>query len=691
LLWSNAEGIAEKSTAFEVTQPNKITLDIDKTDISCFGSKDGSFTTKIVGGSGSYEYRYADTNGYSNWTNTVADMVTIKDLDKGNYRLQVRDSNNCIALDSVNNSEFSVNILEPEQLQIVGSKVTNVSGFGLSNGAILVNVEGGTPGYKYQWLDANDAIIATGVNVISDIPAGNYTLIIEDSLECSTKKEYEVTEPEALEVTINPSSIISCSGGSNGSLKAIIKGGVGSPYSYKWYIQGSNTILGTESSLNNLGKGVYYVNVEDSESNMATSLKFELIEPTTLNLSLNSNFISCGTEEDWTVEAKVSGGRKPYSYLWNTKSNTSTIENVTPGFYEVIVIDASGCRITKSIELSPPEELSIKTEEIKNPICFGGENGSIFIEATGGVPPYDYNWNNGNSSSLNDGLKAGTHNLEIIDSKGCKIYRTYTLANPNGGELNLGDDITLCKNQTTALNATTQSGVKYNWTSSNGFSSFEPVIEVSEGGVYSVVVTNSQGCILKDEITITKSNDEISGDFLVSSVAFVNDPIVAVYVDNRLSNETEWLLPDSAIVNKSNDDYIEFYFEEAGEYEIILYSKKGSCEAYKTKSIFVTENEISDNSKTSKVSENNKPLIKEFTIYPNPNSGKFSLNLGLYKESEVSLKIFNLIHNEVIDYKKVSGKKEYVINYSLNVPSAVYFVLVQVENERLLKKLVIGK
>ena len=688
---SNAEGIEEKSSIFKVEQPETIAVDINTIDITCFGAKNGVFNVKMTGGSENYEYRYANSGDYTNWTKVIDGLVTVDNLEKGNYRIQVRDSNNCTALDLTGNSEFIVSILEPDVLEVIESKITNTTGFERSNGAIYARLQGGTPEYNYQWFDANGTIIATGVNTITNISAGSYKLIVEDRMGCHIEKDYEVSAPDRLEVSIRQLSIIRCSGTSNGALKAVVKGGLESSYTYSWYMEGSSTVLGTESNLNNLDAGAYYVTVEDANSNKARSATFELTAPSVLNISITSNYISCGTGKDWSVNAVVTGGRAPYAYLWNTNANTPTIANVVTGFYEVTVIDASGCRSTKNIELSPPKELSILNEEIKNPVCFGGDSGRIFVEVSGGVSPYTYNWSNGNTSGLNEGLKAGIYNLEIIDRKGCKIYRTYTLTGSEDDELNLGEDVTLCLDQTTVLNATTTNAVSYKWSSSNGFSSTEPIIEVSKAGVYAVVVVNSEGCVMEDEIVIKTSTDEISGDFLVSAIAFVNEPLVAVYLNSAASDEAIWLFPDTAIVNKTDENYLEVYFKEVGEYEITLYTKKGKCEAYKTKTVFVTEKDISDTSNETEVDDNERSSIKEFKIYPNPTSGKFSLSLNLYNEKEVSVKIFNLVDNEIKDHRRLDSKEEHIIDYDLDVSAGVYFVLVEIGNEKLLKKVIIGK
>ena len=142
-------------------------------------------------------------------------------------------------------------------------------------------------------------------------------------------------------------------------------------------------------------------------------------------------------------------------------------------------------------------------------------------------------------------------------------------------------------------------------------------------------------------------------------------------------------------LNEKTDEYVEFYFEEAGEYEITLYTKKGECEAFQTKTVFITEKEIGDDNTDSDEANGQTPLITDFNIYPNPSSGVFALDLELKEQSDVSVKIYSLLSNDMIDYKKVENKKEYKIDYNLTMVPGLYFVLIETQNEKLVKKIII--
>ncbi|MFY7669444.1 SprB repeat-containing protein, partial [Tenacibaculum sp. MEBiC06402] len=108
----------------------------------------------------------------------------------------------------------------PAVLELSNEEVVNLSGFELSNGSIKVEVVGGTPNYTYEWFDGSGSSIATGVTELTNLAAGTYTFTVTDTKGCSFTKEFVVTQPDLLEVSLSRTAIISCNGANDGSLLA---------------------------------------------------------------------------------------------------------------------------------------------------------------------------------------------------------------------------------------------------------------------------------------------------------------------------------------------------------------------------------------------------------------------------------------------------------------------------------------
>ncbi len=659
------------SATYSLTEPTVLDLSLSSDYVLCGTGNDWTVTTTVTGGTAPYVYLW----------NTGVNTANLSDVTSGTYEVTVLDANGC-------RIEKSITLTAPPILELSKEETVNLTGFETNNGSILVEVIGGTPGYSYQWIDGSGVEIATGVTSLSNLAAGTYTFNVTDTKGCSLTKEFVLTQPELLEVSLTRTAIISCNGANDGSLQATVTGGV-SGYTYQWFTEGSTTVIGTTSTISDLGPGNYYVVVEDTNSNIVTSVTYALTEPTVLALSLSSYYVLCGTGNDWTVTTTVTGGTAPYVYLWNTGANTANLSDVTSGTYEVTVLDANGCQTEQSITLTAPDALIIENEVLTNPTCFEGNDGSISVNVIGGTPPYQYEWTNGDTSELSQELTAGNYEVIITDNKGCQISKAFVITNPDQIALDLDEDVTLCQGQSYIIDGRIENGVSYTWTSSNGFTSTDAVVEVTDEGIYKVLATDNKGCQVEDEIEIKRSTDDISANFLVSSQVFTDEVFVAVNVSDPVPDEIDWILPPEATIKEVNNSYAELSFAEEGEYEITLYTKKGECEAFLTKKVLVLEREFDDPDTGNGSENNNTPMIKDLVVYPNPSTGVFALEVELKEVSPISVKIFSLLSNDLIDYKTMSNESDYKVDYNLNLMTGLYFVVLESGGERIVKKIII--
>ena len=61
--------------------------------------------------------------------------------------------------------------------------------------------------------------------------------------------------------------------------------------------------------------------------------------------------IDCFDQDFSTLETSATGGTSPYEYLWNTNETTSSISNLSPQNYQLIIKDNNGCQLTEEIEV----------------------------------------------------------------------------------------------------------------------------------------------------------------------------------------------------------------------------------------------------------------------------------------------------------------------------------------------------
>ncbi|MCO5276032.1 MAG: SprB repeat-containing protein [Flavobacteriales bacterium] len=62
--------------------------------------------------------------------------------------------------------------------------------------------------------------------------------------------------------------------------------------------------------------------------------------------------------------------------------------------------------------------------------CFGMKDGTLLADATGGAPPYEYKWSNGQSGASLAGLAAGYYRVDVYDAHGEQGTAEITLEQP---------------------------------------------------------------------------------------------------------------------------------------------------------------------------------------------------------------------------------------------------------------------
>ena len=121
----------------------------------------------------------------------------------------------------------------------------------------------------------------------------------------------------------------------------------------------------------------------------------------------------------------------PLDYLWSNGCTESVCDNLTLGNFDVTVTNGEGCTAKGEIEITAPPPLEMELE--LSPIsCFGNKDGSIQINANGGVPPYKYQIGFQDLQTINIfyGLGPGRYSIMVEDANGCQIHDLLWISNP---------------------------------------------------------------------------------------------------------------------------------------------------------------------------------------------------------------------------------------------------------------------
>lgn len=138
-------------------------------------------------------------------------------------------------------------------------------------------------------------------------------------------------------------------------------------------------------------------------------------------VNVTAGNISCDVQNDPVeLSAMVVGGSGSFIYSWTGGQTTPQIEVTDPGTYCVTVIDLiQTCTLVQCFTLTLPMPLSATISYYDGFFC--GDSSVMCINATGGVPPFSYLWNNLNTTPCNFDPLPGDYVVTVTDGLGCTV------------------------------------------------------------------------------------------------------------------------------------------------------------------------------------------------------------------------------------------------------------------------------
>ncbi|MDP1746417.1 MAG: right-handed parallel beta-helix repeat-containing protein [Bacteroidota bacterium] len=250
----------------------------------------------------------------------------------------------------------------------------------------------------------------------------------------------------------------------------------------------------------------------------------------------------------------VAGGIPTYTYLWSNGETTATASVLKAATYTVTVTETSfACSITKTITINEPAALSL-ISSTTNSICTNN-NGSAAITVNGGTAPYTYLWSTNNNSITDtiSSLLAGTYSVTVTDTNGCSILDSVTLVTqfPSLSVVSSFANAS-CYNNDGSANVIPNGGAEpYSYLWSNN--SISQNLSNIGSGTYSVIATDTNGCVVSETLIIN------------NSLAPISIPICMVTVDSSSTkNVIVWEKPTDAPI-----DSFKIYREVASVYTFV--------------------------------------------------------------------------------------------------------------------------
>lgn len=718
-------------TMVTVTAPQAFNLNFGISQPSCYQSTDGIIQVNFLK-SGTPPFTYQWSNG-----STTKDLAN---LSQGDYVLSLTDTRGCRLVTD------TIAIRNPPPLELSSVTLGQIACRNDSTGFIEVDLRGGTPPYRYNWVNLNKQTAA-----IYNLPGGNYRLVIQDKNNCPIDTVFRLTEPTELIADVEVRISGECDAQYSNQLRARVSGGR-APYLFEW----SNGA--TDSILVNVPAGDYTLKVQDANGCIkeVSSIK---VRGAGTALAIDTFFvknITCFSANDGKMTVRIAGGAPPFQFHFSNgtilKSNERevTVESLpVNNNYSVTVTDlGSGCTVASAKRsISEPLPLSFIFDNLNEPNCFSSADGAIYASTYGGIAPYSYRWFNagnvvvGTTEDLLH-LPNGVYTGIVTDANGCVDTINQQVSVQNNRELIRMSQYTVkdvkCKGDRTGAIDVTITGGKspytYRWSNNR---TTEDITNVP-ASAYSLTVTDADTCrIIFPPIKVSEPDSKVSITGKVNDVRCYGDTTGSIevlvqggkppyqliweYGGNIFVENTSSLVHLAAgnyalSVRDTNQCLANASFEvhqpdplavnilRSGEGNRATADVKGGTPDYTylwntgdatqtiefsksgTYTVTVTDAQGCDTTHTVMLVTVDAvevlPLLTTARLYPNPSTGEVFIEFTLQKQLETTLEVWNALGQRITS-QNLGKVQSAQIPLNLSIQTAgLYQVTILVEGRR---------
>ncbi len=402
-----------------------------------------------VGSGGDSTYTFIWSNGAGQ-----GDSVSVSPVNSTQYTVTITDDSGCSGKDTV-----SIEVFELPQPQITGS-----TSFCSGSSTTL---DGGAGFSQYLWSDNSTN------QTLEVVAPGTYSLTVTDDNGCSATDQIEVEEAEELQPQI--SGNLSFCADTSTTLDA------GVFDSFLWSTGDTTQTIAVNQT------NTYAVTVTDADGcSGADTVSVEVFELPQVQITGSTTFCPGSS-------TTLDGGAGFTQYLWSDNSTNQTLEVVAPATYSLTVTDDNGCSATDQIEVEEAEELQ---PQIMGVLAFcDGQSTSL---SPGNFA--SYLWSTGDTTNMIITDQPGDYSVTVTENNGCTGEDQVNVIQNENPEPSISGSTTICLGGSTMLDG---GGAFEFYLWSDGTTA--PILEATEPGIYSLEVTDGNGCIGNDTVEVTIS------------------------------------------------------------------------------------------------------------------------------------------------------------------------------------------
>jgi len=400
--------------------------------------------------------------------------------------------------------------------------------FATCDGEITVAASGGSGSFTYD--------IGSGSqpsSIFTGLCAGTYSVTVNDGEFCDQQLiNIDVDAPTEIGGTV---AITDEFVGNDGAVNLTFIGGIG-PYIFNW--NGPGPYTASTEDISGLVGGVYDVSISDANGCIFSIVNINVQSPTICTATVNSTPADeiCFGDCNGQITIVATGGSGTYTYDIGSGPQVSpTFTGLCVGPYAITVDDGALCTVIVNETIAGPTELTGGSVAIDQ-LCFGTCDGEIVALASGGTGPMMYDIGGAlQILPIFSGLCVGPYTITVTDANGCIVVSNDVVgaAIAISGGTSVTSELT---GNDGAIDLTVSGGTStytYSWTGPGGFTSSTEDVTGLVGGVYSVTITDANGCVLA-----------VTNILVSSSVGIIENGISYSLFPNPANKEFTLQLPE---------------------------------------------------------------------------------------------------------------------------------------------------
>lgn len=507
----------------------------------------------------------------------------------GNYSVTVTDANSCMG-----SAQVYVGLNLPVKPQLGNDTV--------SCGPYLMDP--GYPNCTYLWANPTQTL-ATTQTLLATLPS-TYIVTVTDGNNCVGK------DTVVVQINIPPTLSLGADITQCKTAQPVVLTPTTNASVYQWSTGSSQPTLSIGNS------GTYALTVTAVNGcKKSDTIAVTLLPSPAVNLGPDAT--ACGSR---LLDAQNAG----FDYLWSNGPTTQTVIAAATGDYHVRVTNPSnGCvaRDTIHLAISTPVNVFLGND---TSIC---SNAAFVLDA--GNTGAAYSWSNGDTTQTVVTGSPGAYAVTVTNGA-CSAFDAVTVSVLNAPVIDLGNNIRyLCGNGAVILNAGNTADVT--WGSTNGFTSTDPVVSVSQSGRYWATVSNG-ACSASDTVEVIQSNQTLMAYFLASTVDTVGKPVKFVDVSQPTPTSWSWDFGDGFYSTQQSPEHV---FLTSQTYSVTLTVSNGFCESQITKSLQV----LRQAALIPKVNLATLELLN-YSLFPNPAERSFKVQMELSDIANIEFNIYDV-------------------------------------------------